>query len=201
MSLPKMSRARIGIRSEFQVPMIRPSLTPLTLIDGAENTIEAVRRSSRERCPFLALSVHQRAAGRQPATQSESQKSANSTSGEARSGTVPQVVAMGGYRFFFRLLTGGLLVPSDDSAITPRRLYCAATTSVQPKSTVMKSVQQQPTIAPELAELIDAVIVPALIGRILTESRGLSHDSLQGSYEFRRSSTPSCGEGQEPASK
>ena len=65
----------------------------------------------------------------------------------------------------------------------------------------MKSVQQQPTIAPELAELIDAVIVPALIGRILTESRGLSHDSLQGSYEFRRSSTPSCGEGQEPASK
>ena len=65
----------------------------------------------------------------------------------------------------------------------------------------MKSVQQQPTIAPELAELIDAVIVPALIGRILTESGGISHDSLKGSYEFRRSSTPGCGERQEPASK
>jgi hypothetical protein len=36
---------------------------------------------------------------------------------------------------------------------------------------------QQRTIAPELAELIDAAIVRALIGRILGESRCISDDT------------------------
>jgi hypothetical protein len=40
----------------------------------------------------------------------EGRKSPNSTSDDARSGNVQHTAANGGYRFFFRLLTGGLLV-------------------------------------------------------------------------------------------
>jgi hypothetical protein len=47
---------------------------------------------------------------RQRQAQGEGGKTADSTTDEARSGNVRQTAAKGGYRFFFRLLTGGLLV-------------------------------------------------------------------------------------------
>ena len=51
----------------------------------------------------------------------------------------------------------------------------------------MKSIQQQPSIAPELAQLIDEVIVRALIDRIIKESLGDSDD--ESSMVVRSSAT------------
>src|SRR5512141_908028 len=47
---------------------------------------------------------------RHSATQSEGQKSPEFAGGNARTGSVQHTAAKSGYRFFFRLLTGGLQV-------------------------------------------------------------------------------------------
>jgi hypothetical protein len=58
-------------------------------------------------CPFRATRSSKR---QQRAAQSEGRKSPDSTRDEARFGNLRQTAAKRGYHFFFRLLTGGLLV-------------------------------------------------------------------------------------------
>jgi hypothetical protein len=56
-------------------------------------------------CPFGAPKTGKR---QQAPAQSEGQKSSDSRSDRAGSGNVQHKAAKGGYRFFFRLLSGGL---------------------------------------------------------------------------------------------
>jgi hypothetical protein len=60
---------------------------------------------------------------------------------------------------------------------------------------------KQRRIAPELTELIDAVIVPALMGRILGESGCISEDTASVARTSSGDAPLGCGEGREPLSK
>jgi hypothetical protein len=68
-------------------------------------------------CPFDATKSGKR---QQAAAQSEGQKSADSARDEAGSGNAQHAAAKGGYRFFFRLLTGGLLVRIQPEEPAPK---------------------------------------------------------------------------------